>query len=180
VFLDFIGITLLSPGLRFMIDPAHPQAFDDLRAAAHCLHNQTTPAAGCDDDPKVLQPGTAISIMMFAYGIGQLLSTALMGVASDRFGPRKVLIFSTAGTALAFALQGCVWQFWPHALARFIGGLFGGSRPVCAAYIAATVAPHERPKMLGYMALCATQRTIQTQSERKPSRGRKSSDYSPR
>ena len=155
VFLDFIGITLLSPGMRFMIDPANAGAFDDIRVPSHCLElaNQTAPAEGCEPRTN-LQPGTAISIMMFTYGIGQLFSGALMGWASDRYGPRRVLIVSTAGTPVTFALQGCVWSFWPHAAVRFLGGLFGGSRPVCAAYIAATVAPHERAKMLVRARTC--------------------------
>ena len=108
VFLDFIGITLLSPGMRFMIDPTNAGAFDDIRISPECvelLANSTTPVAGCEPS-TVLQPGAAISIMMFSYGIGQLFSGALMGWSSDRFGPRRVLIVSTAGSAAAFALQG--------------------------------------------------------------------------
>ena len=151
VFLDFIGITLLSPGMRFMIDPKDPGAFTDIRLPPECQEAtdqmNSTSLAGCAGYTS-MQPGTAISIMMFSYGIGQLFSTAIMGWSSDRFGPRLVLVISTGGSAVCFVLQGLVWSFWPHVATRFIGGLFGGSRPVCAAYIAQTVAPHERAKMM--------------------------------
>ena len=156
VFMDFIGITLLSPGMRFMVDPRDPGAFYDFRHECVWVANSTATSlldasASCHE--AVMAPGKAISIMMFAYGVGQFISTPLMGVASDRFGHRKVLVASTVGTALTFALQGLLWSFWPHVGARFAGGLFSGSRPVCQSYIAASVPSHQRARMMGYVAL---------------------------
>ncbi|KAL1530116.1 hypothetical protein AB1Y20_001036 [Prymnesium parvum] len=151
VFLDFIGITLLSPGMRFMVDPTHPDAFDDVRRVPACDGPNQTLAAPCGD--FALQPGAAISIMLFSFGVGQLLAMPLMGAASDRLGARRILMISTAGTAATFVLQGLAWSFWWHAGARFLSGLFAGSRPVCQAYIAASVPRHRRAEMMGYMAL---------------------------
>ena len=157
VFIDFIGITLLSPGLRFMVDPLHPEAFTDLRLSPECagLGNATagnlTNPHSCERTS--ISVGSAISLMMFSYGIGQLISGPILGCLSDRFGPRNVLIFSTVGTSAAFAAQGCIWSFYPHVAVRFVGGLFAGSRPVCQAYIAASVPRHERAAKIGYLAL---------------------------
>ena len=146
--LDFLGITLLSPGMRFLVSPNHDDAFYDFRNAS-CAHS----SGGCAAAADAMAPGTAISVMMFTFGLGQLISTPLMGWASDRFGKRNILLISTAGTAASFVLQGLVWRFWPHAAARFVGGLFSGSRPVCQSYIASSVPKAQRPRMMGYVAL---------------------------
>jgi len=155
IFLDFIGVTLLTPGMRFLVDPVHPDSFDDFRhpRCAQRLNASTAidDVGGCNVVTP-MAPGKAVSVMMFTFGLGQLISTPLMGWASDRFGKKKILLISTAGTAAGFLLQGMVWTFWPHSLMRFIGGLFSGSRPVCQAFIAASVPPHKRAQMMGYVA----------------------------
>jgi DHA1 family tetracycline resistance protein-like MFS transporter len=159
IFLDFVGITLLSPGMRFMVDPCHDNAFDDLRAPAECCTGfdeaaSGPPVAACDIVWGAMKPGTALSAMMVSFGLGQFLSTPLMGWSSDRFGRRRILIISAAGTTIGFLLQGLVWSFWPHVGTRFVAGLFAGSRPVCQAYISSMVPPPRRVEMMGYVSLC--------------------------
>lgn len=147
-FCDFVGLTILAPGLRFMLDPSHPGAFYDVRTPAQCrlgvnATGNATAVPGCDDRTSI-PVGQAVAYMMFAFGLAQLISGPILGSLSDRFGPRRVLIFSTAGTTAAFVIQGLLWSFWPHLAARFVGGLFAGSRPVCQSYIAKAVPRHER------------------------------------
>ena len=128
IFLDFIGVTLLTPGMRFLVDPTHPGAFDDYRCPAPSASANATSEASRCAAAHTMAPGAAVSLMMFTFGLGQLISTPLMGWASDKWGKRRILLISTAGTAAGFLLQGFAWSFWPHAAMRFVGGLFSGSR----------------------------------------------------
>jgi MFS family permease len=131
IFLDFMGTTLLSPGMRFLVDPSHDDAFEDFRPPRGCAHAEEASSGDFShcQPPSRMAPGTAVSIMMFTFGLGQLISTPLMGWASDRLGKTRVLKISTLGTAVTFVLQGLAWSFWPHNAMRFLGGLFSGTRP---------------------------------------------------
>jgi len=79
-----------------------------------------------------------------------------MGFLSDRLGRRPLLIASTLGGAVGYFLQGTLWTFWWNVLARFLTGLFSGSRPVVMAYIADAVPEKELPIYMGYIGLCVT------------------------
>jgi predicted MFS family arabinose efflux permease len=48
--------------------------------------------------------GTTVSLLLFAYGLGGVLGNSLGGVATDRFGSRRPLIWALAGCTVFLAL----------------------------------------------------------------------------
>jgi MFS family permease len=141
VFIDFIGIAILIPVQPFLVGiQPHKDAF-------------TADAMGG------LQPGAANSVIMVSFTAAQLISTLVFGPLSDRLGRRPLLLTSLMGGALGYLMQGvaiAMGNFFLLIAMRVFTGLFGGTRPVAVAYIADSVPPEKRAKLMGLMALSIT------------------------
>ena len=75
-----------------------------------------------------------------SFMVGQFFSSFFWGRMSDVVGLKPVMLVGMTFTALTTVLFGLSHSLeWALAV-RFIGGLFSGSRPVCQAYIACSVA----------------------------------------
>ena len=122
VTLDAVGI-----GLIFPILPAL------LREVAH-----TTEIA------------TLYGVMLALYAAMQFLFSPVLGVLSDRFGRRPVLLFSLAGAAIDYLIMAFAPELWMLVLGRAIAGLSSANMAVATAYITDITPEEQRAQRFGY------------------------------
>lgn len=122
VTLDAVGI-----GLIFPILPAL------LRDVAHTL--EVAPLFG---------------LMLALYSAMQFLFSPVLGVLSDRYGRRPVLLLSLAGAAIDYLLMAFAPELWMLVLGRAIAGITSANMAVATAYITDISAEEERARRFGY------------------------------
>ena len=91
----------------------------------------------------------AVGLMSVAFSAAQFFATPILGVLSDRFGRRPVLVISLAGTAFGYFLFGWAGALWLLYLSRIIDGVTGGNISTAQAYIADITPPEQRAKNFG-------------------------------
>ncbi|MGZ3675887.1 MAG: MFS transporter [Ktedonobacterales bacterium] len=121
-FLNTMGFGLFGPVLLFIVQP-YVQNPRDLAATVGWL--------------------TA------SYAICQFLAAPGLGLLSDRFGRRPILLLCLLGSAIGYALFGIGGSLWVLFLGRIIDGLTGGNISILFAYVGDTIAPEERGKFFG-------------------------------
>jgi MFS family permease len=89
--------------------------------------------------------GSLISV----YALCQLVAGPVVGMLSDRYGRRSVLIVSQIGTLAGFVLLASATSLTLVFLARIIDGLTSGNISVAHAYAAEHSAPATRKRALG-------------------------------
>ncbi|WP_295819383.1 TCR/Tet family MFS transporter [uncultured Deinococcus sp.] len=92
-----------------------------------------------------------IGVLTAAYAVMQFIFAPILGVLSDRFGRRPVLLFALTGMGLDYLLlafaPNLAWLF----VGRILAGITGASLTVANAYIADVSAPEERAKNFGLL-----------------------------
>lgn len=84
------------------------------------------------------------------YAAMQFLFAPVLGVLSDRYGRRPVLLFSLAGAAIDYLVMAFAPEFWMLVVGRAIAGLTSANMAVATAYITDISAEAERAKRFGY------------------------------
>jgi DHA1 family tetracycline resistance protein-like MFS transporter len=92
-----------------------------------------------------------IGLLFGAFSLAQLLAAPVLGVLSDRFGRRPMLIFSLIGTVISFVMLALAQSLAMLFAARVIDGLSGGNITIARAYIGDVTEPAERPKAFGFL-----------------------------
>ena len=101
-----------------------------------------------------------IGLMFASYSLCQLIGSPILGLASDRFGRRPVLIFSQLGSVVGYLiLARATWTQWAnpmHGLAlvylsRIIDGFSGGNVSTAQAYVSDVTSPAGRAKAMGML-----------------------------
>ena len=90
-----------------------------------------------------------IGALISVYALCQLIAGPIVGVLSDRYGRRKVLVVSQIGTCVGFVLLAIAGNLTLVFLARIIDGLTSGNISVAHAYAAEHSAPQARKQALG-------------------------------
>lgn len=121
VMLDAVGI-----GLIFPILPAL------LREVGH-----TTDIAGI------------LGVMLALYSACQFLFSPVLGVLSDRFGRRPVLLVSLAGAAIDYVVMAFAPELWLLVIGRAIAGITSANMAVATAYITDISSEEQRAKRFG-------------------------------
>lgn len=80
--------------------------------------------------------------MQFAFG-------PILGMLSDRYGRRPVLLASLVGTGIDYLIAAVTQSIWVLFLARVVAGALGASLSTANAYIADISQPEERAKNFG-------------------------------
>jgi MFS transporter, DHA1 family, tetracycline resistance protein len=93
---------------------------------------------------------TLFGIMLALYSAMQFLFSPVLGVLSDRFGRRPVLLISLAGAAIDYLIMAFAPELWMLVLGRAIAGLTSANMAVATAYITDISAEEERARRFGY------------------------------
>lgn len=84
-----------------------------------------------------------------SFSIAQFLASPVLGVLSDRYGRRPVLLLSILGTAFGYFLFGLGGSLTVLFIARIIDGATGGNISTAQSYIADITPPEDRAKSFG-------------------------------
>ncbi|MBI2009739.1 MAG: MFS transporter [Candidatus Chisholmbacteria bacterium] len=95
---------------------------------------------------------TTIGFLVASYSFFQFIAAPILGTLSDRFGRRKLLIFSQIGSALGFIILGLAHTLPLLFLSRIIDGITGGNISIAHAYIADITTPKNRAKGMGMLS----------------------------
>jgi len=95
---------------------------------------------------------TTVGLLAASFPIAQLVSSPVWGFVSDRYGRRPALLVGLGASAFAYVVFGFAHTVWLLFVSRFVQGLGGGTTGVAQAYVADTMAPHERAKALGWLS----------------------------
>lgn len=92
---------------------------------------------------------TLIGIMLALYSAMQFLFAPVLGVLSDRFGRRPVLLISLAGAAIDYLVMAFAPELWLLVLGRAIAGITSANMAVATAYITDISEPEQRARRFG-------------------------------
>jgi DHA1 family tetracycline resistance protein-like MFS transporter len=99
-----------------------------------------------------------VGLLFSIYSACQLIATPILGLLSDRFGRRPVLVYSQLGSVAGYALLGVtIYSHWSNPaiglalvyLSRIIDGISGGNISTAQAYIADVTSKKDRAKAMG-------------------------------
>jgi DHA1 family tetracycline resistance protein-like MFS transporter len=93
---------------------------------------------------------TLFGVMLALYSAMQFLFSPVLGVLSDRYGRRPVLLVSLAGAAIDYLVMAFAPHLWMLVIGRAIAGLTSANMAVATAYITDISAEEERAKRFGY------------------------------
>ena len=103
--------------------------------------------------------GLMVGIIMASFSAMQFLFAPVWGRLSDRIGRRPVLLVSTAGAAVSYAVFGYgstlagTTALTVLLLSRIVAGICGANITVAQAYIADITPPDQRSKKMGLIGM---------------------------
>lgn len=136
IFLDALGFAVLIPII--------PELFANPSSNFYIL------PAGWSTSTGYLLLGAILGL----FPLMQFFSTAILGQLSDKYGRKKILIYTISGTSLSYALFAI--GVWTKAIpllfvARALAGITTGNLSVAQASIADVTEPKDRAKNFGLM-----------------------------
>ncbi len=93
-------------------------------------------------------------LLLALYAAMQFLFGPVMGMLSDRFGRRPVLLIALGGAAIDYTIMAMTDHLAIIFIGRAIAGIAGASFVVATAYIADISRPDERARRYGLMQAC--------------------------
>jgi len=90
-----------------------------------------------------------VAYLMATYSLFQLFAAPMWGSLSDRFGRRPVLLWTLAGTVVAYVALAHATTLVQLFLARALGGLMAGNISAAFAYVADITGKRDRAKGMG-------------------------------
>ncbi|MEO6991463.1 MAG: TCR/Tet family MFS transporter [Candidatus Baltobacteraceae bacterium] len=91
----------------------------------------------------------AIGAMSVVWAIAQFFAAPVLGVLSDRFGRRPVILGSNLGTALDYVIMALAPALAWLYIGRALSGVMAASVPTASAYIADVTPPEKRAGAYG-------------------------------
>lgn len=134
VFVDMLGYGILLPIIPLLL--ADPHSPDYLLPGG----------------VSIKQGYILLGFLTAAFPLGQFLATPILGQLSDKFGRRRLLAFSLAGTCLSYIIFaiGIITKNIPLLfVARAFDGITGGNISVAQAAVADVTTPQTRAKNFG-------------------------------
>lgn len=97
-----------------------------------------------------VEAGARLNGLFFAvYAVMQFACGPILGMLSDRYGRRPVLLASLLGTGIDYLIAALTQSIWVLFAARVIAGALGASLSTANAYIADISRPEERARNFG-------------------------------
>ncbi|MDX1981417.1 MAG: MFS transporter [Bryobacteraceae bacterium] len=90
-----------------------------------------------------------VSLLYLSFSAAQFVASPILGVLSDRYGRRPVLLLSILGSAAGYFLFGIAGSLFLMFFARILDGFTGGNISTAQAYIADVSRPEDRGKNFG-------------------------------
>ena len=101
------------------------------------------------DVGHISEVATLLGVMLALYSACQFLFSPVLGVLSDRFGRRPVLLVSLAGAAIDYLIMAFAPELWLLVLGRAISGITSANMAVATAYITDISTEEERARRFG-------------------------------
>ncbi len=92
-----------------------------------------------------------VTLLFAAYSFGGVFGEMWWGRSSDRHGRRKILMLTTACTALSYVAFAFATTLWVALILRVLTGFFSSTVGVCQSYIADVTRPEERARSIGFL-----------------------------
>ena len=93
---------------------------------------------------------TLLGVMLALYSAMQFLFSPVLGVLSDRYGRRPILLISLAGAAIDYLVMAFAPELWMLVIGRAIAGITSANMAVATAYITDISAEDARARRFGY------------------------------
>ena len=90
-----------------------------------------------------------VGVMYALYAAMQFVFSPVLGVISDRFGRRPVLLLSLAGAAVDYLLMAFAPELWMLMIGRAIAGLTSANIAIATAYITDITPEEQRARRFG-------------------------------
>ena len=94
----------------------------------------------------------AIGVMSVLFAATQFFAAPVLGVLSDRFGRRPVILFSNIGTALDYLIMALAPALAWLYVGRALSGVMSASIPTASAYVADVTPPEKRAGAYGLIS----------------------------
>ncbi len=94
----------------------------------------------------------AIGVMSVLFAATQFFAAPILGVLSDRFGRRPVILFSNLGTALDYIIMALAPTIAWLYVGRALSGVMSASIPTASAYVADVTPPDKRAGAYGLIS----------------------------
>jgi MFS family permease len=91
--------------------------------------------------------------LVSVYALCSLISTPIIGNLSDRYGRRKLLLISQAGTCAGFLMLADASSLWMVFVGRILDGATAGNLSIAQAYISDHTKPENRAKSFGVIGI---------------------------
>ncbi|WP_332700322.1 Tet(A)/Tet(B)/Tet(C) family tetracycline efflux MFS transporter [Devosia sp.] len=101
------------------------------------------------DVGHLTEVATLLGVMLALYSACQFLFSPVLGVLSDRFGRRPILLISLAGAAIDYLIMAFAPELWMLVLGRAVAGITSANMAVATAYITDISTEEERAKRFG-------------------------------
>lgn len=95
---------------------------------------------------------TTYGLILAAYAAMQFLFSPVLGVLSDRYGRRPVLLISLAGATIDYLVMAPTPALWALIAGRVIAGITGASMSVAGAYIADISDENDRARRFSWLS----------------------------
>ncbi|MEJ0012734.1 MAG: Tet(A)/Tet(B)/Tet(C) family tetracycline efflux MFS transporter [Bauldia sp.] len=100
------------------------------------------------------QVATLYGVLLAIYALMQFVFSPVLGMLSDRYGRRPVLLVSLAGAAIDYLIMAFAPALWFLFVGRAIAGLTSANFAVATAYLADITPEDERARRFGYLHAC--------------------------
>lgn len=88
---------------------------------------------------------------MVIWGLMQFVIGPILGMLSDRYGRRPVLLLSLLGLGIDFVVMALAPNLWWLLVGRILNGMTASSFATANAYVADVTPPQDRAKVFGWM-----------------------------
>lgn len=100
---------------------------------------------------SISEASSTYAIVGILFALGQFIFSPFIGMLSDKYGRRPVLLISLAGLSVDYLITALAPTIFLLAMARLLGGIFGATISTANAYIADISSPEDRAKNFGYI-----------------------------